>query len=78
MNKLTDPKDIYYLTPTSSRSGYSGNFILDGKGRKVKLKEFQDLLENGKVKGMNSSLAKLIQFNYDFDRLNKFYEDTKA
>lgn len=38
---------------------------------------FDNTLIN-KAREWEREMQRLIEFNYDFDRLNKFYEDTKA
>jgi hypothetical protein len=48
--------------------------ILDSKGKPVSVGEFKKLYESGKVKDTNLSLQRLIEFGYDFDKLNQFYE----
>lgn len=63
----------FYLSQTSQKSGYKGNVILDDKGNIVSVQDFKALYEAGKVTDTNLSLQRLIGFNYDFDKLNDFY-----
>lgn len=75
MTKQKTNKMKFFLTATSEKSGYKGNVILDEKAKPISVEAFKKLHKAGKVTDINLSLQRLIEFGYDFDKLNNFYSN---
>lgn len=50
-----------------------GRVIQDKNGNEIPVQQFKELYENHEITDMNIALQRLINYDFNFEKLDKFY-----